>query len=124
MTIALPSRPLARRLVPLATVAATEHRQPRPSALRAECPTCEKTFVESAIVNGPIVRDPATLEFHRARWLYCDHCHQLVHIIDACKADGTPLGKFITKPAIYKSKARIDRFLREHPEAAGVAQSV
>jgi hypothetical protein len=85
---------------------------------------CEKTFVESAIVSGAVVRDPATLTWHRARWLYCDHCNHLIHVIDACKADGTPLGRFITHPAIYRSRARIARFLQEHPEAAGVAQSV
>lgn len=108
---------------PLSTVEPTEHRQQRASAERIECEHCGKTFAGGAVVNGPVVRCPITLAYSRSRKLYCDHCDLIQHWHQACDRDGAFLPTVVMKPAFYRNATRINRFLRAHPEAAGVAQS-
>ena len=110
------------RRTPLSTVGRTEHRQTVPTSERGECPECHKEFCASAVVDGPMTRDPLTRRQHRSRMLYCDHCEHLVHFVQLFQDDGTP-GPLLCQPAIYRSADRVAKFLRDHPEAAGVEQS-
>ena len=85
-----------------------------------ECGKCGKSVFITAVVNGKIVRDPLTLLYSRSRRMFCDHCDHVQHWIQRCEADGTLINEIISKPAYYQSSTLINRFLREHPEAAGV----
>lgn len=94
------------------------HRPDLATDNRVCCPQCGKTYVatQAVLVAGPM---PLT---HEGRYqLFCDHCC-VVHEWPALCAEnllpGTQLGDHITLTGLKFIK----RFLREHPEAAGMEQ--
>ena len=113
-----------RRRIPRETVPATECCQ-QVSAETAECPVCQKAFRGGSIVTDKAVEfDPAIGSHFRLRKLFCDHCTHIVYWLQACTADGRLVPQLLGGPGFYRSPARIEKFLAEHPEAAGVEQNV
>jgi len=132
--------PRKRIIAPLSVIGPTEHsqagRRPIGPTLRprlrhtsqaereqVECPQCGKTFVAAAVVTDAIEQDPLSFEYFRPRRLYCDHCNHLVYWHQSCTRGGSLVNVILSGPAILRDPGKIDRFLRTHPEAAGVLQS-
>jgi hypothetical protein len=120
----------ALRRVPLDTVPFADHKQPRPSIERVQCARCEKTFLGTAVVTGPVEDNisigPRGDERHdghlRHRRLYCDFCNHIQHWLQACDAQGIFFAPTIVLqgPGFVCDSKSIADFLKKHPEAAGV----
>jgi hypothetical protein len=113
-----------RRHAPLETVGATEHQQTRPASFHAECPQCGKHFSGSAVVVETPAYSIALHRFTAHAWLYCDHCDHLVIEHRASnlppKGEMPTLGERLCEPGILRDPKAIERFLKAHPQAAGV----
>jgi hypothetical protein len=111
------------RHAPLATVEPADHRQVK-AGHNVECPVCGKSFAAGALVDsarefvyayraakytGPMI----------TRRLYCDHCDHIIIRDFAVAQDGRildPIGDY----GLRNEPRVIERFLRDHPNAAGV----
>ena len=107
---------------PLTTVGATEHQQPAPSADRVECPICGKSYAGGAIVNAKPEPNFEWCCLSVTRRCYCDHCNVVIIWREQCDINGRTCGTVLGEPGILKKHETIERFLRDHPQAAGVAQ--
>lgn len=110
-----------QRITPPRTVEPCEC-QAKPSADRASCGVCDNTVAGGAIVNTHPVFDPVEGCMTMLRRFYCDHCDHVVNWTEACNADLRPQGFVISGPGYIRGRARIERFLRENPQASGVTQ--
>lgn len=117
----------------------------KPSKKRVECPTCSKSFSAGAIVTHW-----EEMGWHEGegcwivrRTVFCDHCHHLIDWLESldgfnaacicstrrctCGAaeqvtgTGSLSGVIISGPGIRTGKREVARFLKKHPQAAGVA---
>lgn len=90
-----------------------------PSGGRAQCGRCELIVAAGAIVNS----EPEWSHKHHGvvvkRTLYCSHCNQLQSWVEACSFRGVPNGAVVEEPT-WQDGDKVDEFLREHPQAAGV----
>jgi hypothetical protein len=112
-----------RRLAPLDTVEPADC-VALPSAGRVECGVCSKTFCASAVVDDA---KPTWMRSTRCwsvtRRLHCDHCQHIQCWAEEVKlvADGFyPTGLVLMGPGFVRGRRALERFLRQHPQAAGV----
>lgn len=117
------------RPAPLTTVDPTEHRQTLASRHGIACPRCGKVYAAGAVVSSA----PEHVRNYRlanytghmvTRRLFCDHEHLIICWDQACQLAGANaiLGDELGTYSLIRDRATIDKFLRDHPEAAGVAQ--
>jgi hypothetical protein len=99
-----------------------DHQQPAPSAGRVECPACFKLLNEASVVNDSPIYRYQHGQHVTVRRVYCDHCNHIVVWEQASNKSGTRFGQQLGTHAISRSAQAIERFLRAHPEAAGVLQ--
>ncbi|MCC6679278.1 MAG: hypothetical protein IT445_00095 [Phycisphaeraceae bacterium] len=114
-------RATKRRTAPARTVERSDW-QGKPSAGRVDCPTCGKTFTAGSVITHPPMYDQAEQSHSVLRQHYCDHCNHVINWVESSDAGGNPTGVLITGPGVVRGNARVDRFLRRHPQAAGVVQ--
>lgn len=110
------------KVSPPRTVERTES-PAKPSTQRVECGKCEKLYLGGAIVNHPVQHDPDQGEMVMIRAIYCDHCDHLQTWVEAVDHNDRPTGYIFEGPYYITARDKVDRFLREHPEARGVSQS-
>jgi hypothetical protein len=99
-----------------------DHQQLAPSGQRVECPQCFKLFTEASVVSDAPIYRYGHGQHVSVRRLYCDHCNHIVVWEQASNKSGTRFGQQLGAHAISRSAQAIERFLRAHPEAAGVLQ--
>ena len=97
------------------------------SAERASCPKCGKTVAGGAIVEDPKENGIFWLKKYRTlaidRAFYCDHCDHVVEWSEAVHRTTTePTGVVVAGPFIQSHPRVVAKFLRDHPQAAGVSQ--
>lgn len=122
------SSPRPPRYAPLAEVGPTEHSQKFPRLATGDetrfyqCPTCEKSFTAQAVVKEDPSWSPDHKQHVRLVTLYCDHCNHLVESLVATNASGTLHGQTILQGIVRDNGQQkpVERFLADHPEAAGV----
>jgi hypothetical protein len=109
------------RLAPLTERPVTEF-SGRPTARRVECPDCGKTFLDTVVVNDAPEFSDAHGCYIICRRLYCDHCNQLMLWFQHSNDSGTRIGPRVDDepPFIVREKRLIEKFLKQHPEAAGM----
>lgn len=111
---------------PLKIVDFADHRQARGSMEHAECPHCEKVFAGASVVTSEpeatLFPSPISRHFVVYRTIYCDHCDCLVIWKQMSNIDGSRLGEKLGDYGTIRGRRVIDRFLKKHPEAAGVLQ--
>jgi hypothetical protein len=64
--------------------------------------------------------------FAQRRTLFCDHCNHLVIWLVACNSDGSSTTTNLDGPGghgLLRTPRAVERFLRDHPQARGVAQA-
>jgi len=121
-SVALTHR-LRMRRTPIETVAIGDCRQKPVSERIFECVTCGKSFLEGAVVNGPVEFDPAERLHFVHRKLFCDFCDHIQHWQQACDSSGHLRAVLISDPGVIRDLAKIAQFLMEYPQAAGVEQA-
>lgn len=110
--------------VPIPTVSAPDY-QAEPSAERCSCGKCGKTFAGGAIVSHPPRIDQLAgkpINWVRVRVIYCDHCHHLMHWLEALNGMMEPTSVILHGPKYIRSEQKIREFLSRYPQAAGVEQ--
>ena len=94
------------------------------------CPQCGKSYTGAAIVtSAPDYLDNMLIDQatgHYTGWvvthtLYCDMCNVLATRLQACNAAGGQRGEFLGSHGIRRDPRAINKHLRLHPQAAGVA---
>jgi hypothetical protein len=96
-----------------------------PSARRAQCGVCGKTFAGGSIVNAHAIYDHAEDTYTVLSQVYCDHCEHIMSWIEAVRLlddQAIYTGLVMSGPGYIRSRARIRAFLHQHPEATGVLQ--
>jgi hypothetical protein len=79
-------------------------------------------FLATAVVSGVQFYAASYGAYAIERRLYCDHCNHLVVALQATDACGIDKGPLLSR-ATFRDARAIEKFLREHPQAAGVEQS-
>jgi len=109
---------------------------------RVSCPTCDKTFHGGMIVSDYVGIDHTTHHYQAVRRLFCDHCRKIVtwfeRVESRCRdevdlkltagrrltmSDFRTTGHVLYGPYDTTGRQKIEQFLADHPEAAGVCQS-
>jgi hypothetical protein len=73
------------------------------------------------------VIDEVTGEASIVRRVFCDHCCYVIVWCELAARDDkkwVPTGRVISGPGVYRSKTAVERFLKAHPEAAGMLQEI
>lgn len=108
------------RYVPLDTIDHCDATA-EPSGRRVSCPDCDKRYQQGAVITDKPVWHEGVSGYVVKRVAYCDHCRQLFEWLENWM-NGKPRGVVIGKAKPIADRRRIDLFLDEHPEAAGVIQ--
>jgi len=110
------------RYVPLETVDRCEVDGKRtPSAERIHC-ACGKVYAGGSVVTDEPFMDRSG-ECSVIRRCYCDHCNHVMVWSELALPDGTPVGTVLSGPGVYRGRTAVERFLKQHPHAAGVLQT-
>ena len=88
---------------------------------RADCAVCGTLFSGAQIVTGPMRWDADLQGGVVDRALYCAGCEHVQRWVEGIDLDGRPNGSAVGEPELVREPGDIDRFLEEHPEAAGMA---
>jgi hypothetical protein len=105
----------------LRTVNAVECCQQARTRETVQCGVCQKSFSGAAVINGPIEIDFHKRTYFQLRTLFCNHCDHLQQWRQITTQEGVLTPDLLdATPGYNKSPHAIERFLRLHPEAAGV----
>lgn len=123
-THAIPAHQQKARYSPLATVPASQHQQTVASNQVVQCCTCGKSFLSSALMISDLDDNTANLAGCTCMaTLYCDHCNALMMRQFACDSSGRKLTAPIGKTRVILDRKLVEKFLKDHPHAAGVEQA-
>lgn len=96
----------------------------RPSGRHVRCGKCASMINggQVAVDDGPYPANDKFGCYHVYCRAYCPHCKHLIIWPEASNAYGVRVDpcRPIDRPAYLKTKRGVERFLRKHPEAAGV----
>lgn len=107
-----------RHIEPEKTIPATRCTA-SPSAVRAQCTTCEKTYCSIITMDRPRY-EHAYMTFVIKRGFYCDHCDHWRTWHQAVDIDGAAVGLPIDKPVTISRAKDVNWLLEQYPEATGV----
>ena len=87
---------------------------------RAECGHCSCTVSDGMIVTGRARFEDKAVGWVVSREMYCPHCGHVQGWTEGCDPNGLPNGSPLGTPSYLRGEY-VEKFLIEHPEAAGLA---